>query len=122
MQVTNVTLYGVLVLQELAKAGDHPLRNEDLAQRLDMGFAYAAKVTHALKKAKWVTATKGTGSGYRLRVPLEKIKAKAYVETMEGVLRKKKGDNGSLETMRSRLAKWIGAGLDHATLAELAQT
>jgi Rrf2 family protein len=64
--LTKKTLYAVIAMMELAKAGQTPLKLKTLVETQSLPKAFMDHIFSILKKARLVRVQKGPGGGYIL--------------------------------------------------------
>lgn len=87
MQVTRASEYAVLGLIALSRRPQGEVVMLDvLANEEDVPASFLGKIFQSLSKAGLVKSARGSGGGFSLAQPAEKISALAVIEAVEGPL------------------------------------
>ena len=85
--LSTTTKHAIRALVVLAESDDVTATlGRDLADRANIPANYLSKILLDLRKAGLVDATRGSGGGYKLAKPADRIALVAVVEVFEGVL------------------------------------
>jgi len=119
MQLSNKTVYGILVVQTLA-GKNQPLTTSEIAQRLSITRAYAIQITYALKNAGIITPQKGPGGGYTLAEPAEEVSLGAVVRACEtDICPPVEDEPQALNRVRRGFRRVLAETLDGKTVQDL---
>jgi len=133
MKIGTRAEYGIRVLLALARAdGEAPLSLAAIARAERLPHAYLEQLVADLRRAGFVTATRGQTGGYRLAVPADQVSLASAIRTLDGPLlempcagvssaeRCDRREPCSVHEAYERLFASIDATLGATTLAELA--
>ncbi|MFA5948213.1 MAG: Rrf2 family transcriptional regulator [Candidatus Gracilibacteria bacterium] len=85
MHVTKKVDYGLLLLSELANAGN-PLSIDKIAKQNNLSFLFLQRIASDLKKAKIISSTRGKFGGYVLSKKPSEITIKEVIESLDGAI------------------------------------
>ena len=87
MIFTTKAEYGVRLLIQLGRhSNGHPVSLKAIADAENLPVAYCERIAALLKKADWVTSTRGGHGGYVLARPAEEITMDQAVLALEGAI------------------------------------
>jgi Rrf2 family protein len=122
--------YAVRALVELAAAGPHPLKRDQLAAAQDIPIKFLGNILQELKTAGLVNTHRGSEGGYWLALPADQITLADVIRAVNGPLAHVRGDApelvhypGAAEPLRN---VWIAVRaslrsvLENVTLADVA--
>ena len=84
LRIGKLTDYGLVVLNQLAKAGAMKLSTDDIAQATGLTVATVRKVMKAIVDAGLVIAQRGSKGGYRIALAPAQISVLDVVQAFEG--------------------------------------
>ena len=84
LEVSTRVDYGVQLLRQLGRAGQHgPMPLAAVARQLHLPYRYLAQVASRLRAAGLVESFEGARGGYRLRAPLSRISLGTVIAALE---------------------------------------
>ena len=88
MKLSTRSTYGVRAMLALAlqQPGTGPLMVRDIAEQHHLPATYLEQLMVLLRKAGWVSATRGAHGGYALARPAAEITLAEIIEVLEGPL------------------------------------
>jgi Rrf2 family protein len=92
MRVTARADYALRACAELAVAGDHRLKRDEIATRQDIPIQYLESVLLALKHAGIVQSLRGASGGFRLARPATDISLADVIRGVDGPMADVRGD------------------------------
>lgn len=86
MWISTKAQYGMRALVEVALSGDRPTSLKLVSERQGLSHQYLEQIFSVLRRAGLVESVRGAHGGYRVRRPLDQVRALEVVETLEGSL------------------------------------
>lgn len=84
LRISKLADYGILLMVELAKAGDEVLSAQALAERAGIELPTASKVLKQLAGAGLVASYRGPHGGYRVKRDADDISVAELITAIEG--------------------------------------
>ncbi|ACG72124.1 transcriptional regulator, BadM/Rrf2 family [Anaeromyxobacter sp. K] len=84
IRLSKLTDYAIVILANLARAGEGTLTAQDLAERSKVPLPTVSKLCKELSKAGLVLSHRGRHGGYGLARPADAISIAEIVEALEG--------------------------------------
>jgi Rrf2 family protein len=92
MRVSARADYALRACAELAVAGDHRLKRDEIASRQEIPIQYLESVLLALKHAGVVQSLRGASGGFRLARPPADIRLADVIRAVDGPMADVRGD------------------------------
>jgi len=83
-RITRLTDYGVLLMTELAQAGEHVHNAAELAERSRLPAPTVSKILQVLLREGLLTSVRGAGGGYHLTREASEISVRDIIVALEG--------------------------------------